>query len=781
MKTGMCSGVLLGIIAGLISGCGKRSETISLATQLSRLSTVETFCQATRGESDMFSSFDRQGGNRDWFDFGPARDKKAYYIITTLKGPGCLTRIWNTNIPATEWLFFFDGEAEPRLQISPEELFTQNPLFNPLQGGVSGGAYAYIPLAYKKSLTIALRMPNYTPNGARPYFQINSERYPAGTSIESWPKTFDAVTSNALIACNTAWRATRSNQLQRATANTAPWQKQSILPQQSATVFSAETAGTITRFLFRPDFSRLNVLTRSLMLRYLVLEMYWDGQASPSVRVPLGDFFCNGLHPREFANMAFAFLDNTYVCALPMPFRKSARIVIRNDGPFPVEGETAVECRPGLLHDALYLHSTFNAEISAGRPFRILQTTGRGKYIGCYLMAFGMDGGWNILEGDECFYRDGSTTPSHHGTGLEDYFNGGWYYYGLFELPLHGLLEKAAMRTAQYRFHLTDAVTFQRDMRMEIEFGDGNSAGGYLSATAYWYQEKPVAVKSEIPPVEKRFVTPDKVGVAAIMAELFELERAGLIATAQERCEFYAAAFGNDPGRLIFALRAAAYAEMRYGHAAVREAYTTIAQNPQAPQEIVDQAKLLLWRGEKSGRGIYGAHGFGDFKLFVDGNPIGAGNNPQAWSAFPVELSPGDHLLEAEITPHHAYAFLSCGFSAFFTNVVSDVSWDYQLPSGKWVPYTSNGSLFPGMAFWQFVPNAFPCVQSGYQQGPSIPKWTDAENLGKPVRIRRKITVPESLTADRPQLPPRIFWSQARAVRPADDTSNDHLTPTPHR
>ena len=777
MKTGMCKGIMVGLIACLAPGCGKQSQSVSLVTQFSRLSALNTFCQPAQGESDMFSSFDRQGGNCDWFNFGPALDKKAYYPVTTLNGPGCLTRIWCTNVPATEWLFFFDGETEPRLQIAQDALFTHNPLFNPLQGGVRGGAYAYIPLPYEKSLTIALRMPNYTPNGARPYFQINSERYPAGTTVQSWPKTFDTATSNMLIACNATWRSTRSNQLCRAESQIAPWQKQAFLPQQRTTVFSTGSAGTITNFRVRPDFSRLNALTRSLMLRYLVLEMYWDGQASPSVCVPLGDFFCNGLHPREFANMAFAFLNNTYVCALPMPFRKSARIVIRNDGPFPVEGEVSIACQSDPVEEALYLHSSFNAEVSAGRPFRIMQTTGRGKYIGCYLMAFGMDGGWNILEGDERFYRDGSTTPSHHGTGLEDYFNGGWYYYGLFELPLHGLLEKAAMRTTQYRFHLTDAVTFQRDARMEIEFGDGNTAGGYLSAAAYWYQEKPVAVKSEIPPVEKRFVTPDKVGIAAIMAELFELERAGLIATAQERCAFYAAAFGNDPNHLIFSLRAAAYAEMLHGYAAVRENYHAIAHDPQTPKEIAEQAKLLLWRGEKPGRGIYGAHGFGDFKLFVDGTPIGTGGNPQAWSAFPVELAPGDHMLEAEITPRHAYAFLSCGFSAFYTNVVSDASWDYQLPSGKWTPYTSNGSLFPGMAFWQFVPNAFPCVQSGYQQGPSIPKWTDTENLGKPVRIRRKITVPESPSADRPQLPPRVFWSQGRAVRPADDTSNDHLTP----
>jgi len=207
-----------------------------------------------------------------------------------------------------------------------------------------------------------------------------------------------------------------------------------------------------------------------------------------------------------------------------------------------------------------------------------------------------------------------------------------------------------------------------------------------------------------------------------------------------------------------------------------------LADDPQVPKEIAEQAKLLRWRGEKPGRGIFGAHGFSAYTLFVDGKPVGSGNHPQIWSAFPVELTPGEHFLEVEVTPNHAYSFLSCGFSSFFTNIVSDVSWDYSVPSAKaedpdskWRPYTSAPGFFPGMAFWQFVPNAFPCVQSGYQQGPAIPKWTDKENLGRPVRIRRKVIVPETLPADRPPLPPRVYSIQGNAVRPADDTSNNHL------
>jgi hypothetical protein len=478
-----------------------------------------------------------------------------------------------------------------------------------------------------------------------------------------------------------------------------------------------------------------------------------------------------------------AFVDGVYVCRLPMPFRKSARLLIRNDGPVAVTCGTSVDRTSGDVADALYLHASFNSSLSSGQPFRVMRTTGRGKYVGCYLIALGMDGGWNILEGDECFFRDGSPTPSSPGTGLEDYFNGGWYYFGLFELPLHGLLEKAAMRTAQYRFHLSDPVTFTQDLRMNLEFGDANRAGGYLSAVAYWYQAKPGPARSEIAVPGERFPPLDRVGVTTIMAELFELERMGLIADARERCEFYAALFGNQAERFVFLLRAAAYREMLDGYPAVRDTYLALAAAPDIPAEVAAQAKLLAWRGEKPGRAIFGAHGLGEYRLFVDGTPVGAGNHPQVWQAFPVELTPGEHLLEAEITPNHPYAFISVGFSSFFTNVVSDVSWDYRVPAddaqeqaATWRPYASTLNFFPTMAFWQFAPNAFPCVQSGQQQGGPFPGWN--EKRGQAIRIRRRILVPAT-AGNRPPLPPRLYRMPGQAVRPADDTSNQNLQRQP--
>ena len=66
--------------------------------------------------------------------------------------------------------------------------------------------------------------------------------------------------------------------------------------------------------------------------RYLILRMYWDGEESPSIEVPLGDFFCNGWCERCNVNSLPVSVNPAggFNCYWEMPFRKSARITLEN-------------------------------------------------------------------------------------------------------------------------------------------------------------------------------------------------------------------------------------------------------------------------------------------------------------------------------------------------------------------------------------------------------------------------------------------------------------------
>jgi hypothetical protein len=78
--------------------------------------------------------------------------------------------------------------------------------------------------------------------------------------------------------------------------------------------------------------------------RKAVIKFYWDGQDEPSVLAPLGDFFCIGQSlPANFQSLPFTVsvrpMDekkyggtSAVNCYLTMPFGKSARIEVENQG-----------------------------------------------------------------------------------------------------------------------------------------------------------------------------------------------------------------------------------------------------------------------------------------------------------------------------------------------------------------------------------------------------------------------------------------------------------------
>ena len=74
--------------------------------------------------------------------------------------------------------------------------------------------------------------------------------------------------------------------------------------------------------------------------RDLLLRIYWDGEAAPSVDCPLVDFFCDPDGTRDVVNTAFVNVRRGFNAYFPMPFKKSARIELVYEGPL----EPGVSC-----------------------------------------------------------------------------------------------------------------------------------------------------------------------------------------------------------------------------------------------------------------------------------------------------------------------------------------------------------------------------------------------------------------------------------------------------
>src|ERR1700750_1440676 len=166
--------------------------------------------------------------------------------------------------------------------------------------------------------------------------------------------------------------------------------------------------------------------------RYSIIRFYWDDETTPSVEVPVGDFFCMGWG--KYAPLqSLAVCVNpgsAFNCYWPMPFKKKCRITMENIDDEDMSVYYQVDYTlTDVPKDAAYFHAQFRRVNPV--PFKkdyvlVDSIKGKGQYVGTY-MAYGSnkDGWWG--EGEIKFFIDGDTQfPTINGTGTEDYFCGSY-------------------------------------------------------------------------------------------------------------------------------------------------------------------------------------------------------------------------------------------------------------------------------------------------------------------------------------------------------------------
>ncbi|MEI6219301.1 MAG: DUF2961 domain-containing protein, partial [bacterium] len=376
-------------VAGLVVSCrnarrGMPSE-ITLSYHLQRLSNAAEFEQPPLGIPGMISTYDRTGGNDDWADFTKMKSGDLY-VLADLKGPGCVHRIWMTSVPADEWLFFFDGETTPRVKVKGSDIFGKaEPFLPPLCDKVSNGSYSYMPLPYSKSLKICIAAKSL-PQGTRAYFHVNYETYPAGTQVKSFSPKLNAEENQVLEQTQALWREMKPAAL-RAKDACGAITNSTLAPQQTWRWLDNGSSGRLATFWIRPRTPQgLSYAGRSQLLRALTLRFYWDEEKQPSVVVPLGDFFCNGLRQAEFASLPLACIGGTYICRFPMSFRRGVRAEIQNMSYMPITIEAGYDIQPPEQSGQLvYFHANWNQSTSSGAPLQVARLRGAGHLVGCYV------------------------------------------------------------------------------------------------------------------------------------------------------------------------------------------------------------------------------------------------------------------------------------------------------------------------------------------------------------------------------------------------------------
>jgi hypothetical protein len=276
------------------------------------------------------------------------------------------------------------------------------------------------------------------------------------------------------------------------------------------------------------------------VLRDLVLRLWWDDEATPSVEVPLGDFFCNGFGQRALVNSAPIVVAptggmNSY---FPMPFAKRARIELKSEHPADIDAffyQIDYELLDALPAEVGRFHAQFrrtNPTIKGVDHVLIDGVRGHGQYVGTYVAVTALERYW-WGEGEMKFYIDGDDEfPTICGTGLEDYAGGAWAFQNrlgidadpitfsspYFGYPFHATVDDtryAPYSTAMppmhslYRWHLVDPIRFSSDLRVTLQqIGHDGLAlferSDDVSTVAYWYQLEPHAPFPALPDWQAR-------------------------------------------------------------------------------------------------------------------------------------------------------------------------------------------------------------------------------------------------------------------------------------
>lgn len=436
-----------------------------------------------------FSSYDRRSerGPADaeaWFandDYGrflgtETRDGHTEHVLAECQGPGAVVRIWSAN-PAGLLYFYFDGEKAPRWTIPFQELCggTKAPFVEPLCGVRARGWNCYVPIPFSKSVKITSSESNF-------YYHVNVRQFAEGDRAE----TFRVESLQTPAVAEVFERARRSMGPVPLESGLS-WAE---LSPGGASERSIEGPGTVRALIGKVVSDDLTAALRSARI-----EIAFDGETAPSVSSPLGDLFGTAPGWTPFRTLAASVSgDGVGVLRLPMPFSRSARLVVSNEGTAPLRiGLSWIvdrERNPAPLRFHAKYRQAFSMPTRPHRDFVVLEANGPGRFVGCALSVRNPVRAW-WGEGDEHAFVDGERFPSTFGTGTEDYFGYAWCDPTPFSSLFHAQsrCDGPGNRgfTSLVRFHLGDSIPFEKSLRFDLEVWHWADTELDYATVAYWY------------------------------------------------------------------------------------------------------------------------------------------------------------------------------------------------------------------------------------------------------------------------------------------------------
>ncbi|MBE7170308.1 MAG: DUF2961 domain-containing protein [Williamsia sp.] len=470
------------------------------------------------------SSYDTTGGNDDGFSGKYSYLKKlsdTSLLLFDVEGPGVINRIW-TPTPSDDSLdFYIDDLTQAAFTIKYRDLFSGKvfPFVKPLCNNQLGGYFCYLPIPFQRHCRIVYR-------GKQTQFhQIGYRLYPAKTVVKSFRPELAAAEKDALQRVQTLWDK-RGRTVQdfwpgtAAAFQTAKTQFQ-LSPGEKHTLLQTAKGGRIIGFELDPS-SAFEGSEKEIDLK-----ITWDHETAPAVYCPVADFFGYAFGKTSMQSLLIGSNGKKNYCYFPMPFDRSATIELIYRKPSSAKAVSSPltiratvyssnEARKTSEEGKFYAYWNNQPHVPLHQPHLFLHVAGKGHYVGTVLQAQGLEPGMTLFfEGDDSTVVDGQLRM--HGTGSEDYFNGGWYalmdrWDGPFSMPLSGALDYSLplSRTGGYRLHLADKIPFEKEIYHSIEHGpEHNNKPAFYTSVAYYYSNTPPLKTVPVRTEETGVLTPD--------------------------------------------------------------------------------------------------------------------------------------------------------------------------------------------------------------------------------------------------------------------------------
>jgi len=502
----------------------------SIVKELKKLSDISRLPHYERGtKSAMLSSYDTTGSNDDGFSGKYSYIRKEAgerLVMADLKGPGVINRIW-TPTPSDDTIeFYFDAEKIPRIRLKFNELFSGSvfPFLSPLAGHGVGGYYSYIPIPYAKSCKII-----YIGKELK-FHQVQYKSYLKGEDIQTFTINWGKEENEAFRNAANLWNLYGKNILNINKDKTAQIQilKTDIVikPGEIIPIASINKGGRIAGIEIN------NAFLLEGQQKDLILKAKWDDENTFAINAPAADFFGYAFGKRATHSLLLGSRADTNYCYLPMPFDNKAQFqlsYLKRSGQIQPDLQMSVKLyytnkKRDSNNEGKFYAVWRRTSPDSGKPYTFIKQQGRGHEAGTILLSQGTEEGnvyfpTGFFEGDDITTIDGEMRM--HGTGSEDYFNGGWYavpdrWDEAFSLPLHGCLDYSLpmARTGGYRFKLSDKVSFEKDYELTIEHGpEGNKWKADYSSLCFYYGDTPPQNYIEPTTALTKVISPEKMEV----------------------------------------------------------------------------------------------------------------------------------------------------------------------------------------------------------------------------------------------------------------------------